>query len=126
MMKLMRSFTSKGPGPTPQKVVVVGSHRFRELVLQAVLKTNNHELIFVESMRHAYSQIKRVAPSIVVMCLEVDDQDAYLALSMLKFDRSTSHIPVVTCVTPDTAEPDAETQAWSRETPADFSVVTLH
>jgi PleD family two-component response regulator len=126
MVNLMRSLRSKELGRAPEKVVVVGSHRFRELVLQSILKTNNHELVFVESMRHAYSHIRRLAPSLVVMCLEVDDQDAYLALSMLKFDRWTSDIPVVTCVTPETAEPDAETQAWCPDTATDSSVVTLH
>jgi hypothetical protein len=50
----------------------------------------------VESTARAYSHIKRVVPTLVVMCVDVDDPDGCQVLSMLKLDSATAAIPIVT------------------------------
>jgi PleD family two-component response regulator len=45
----------------------------------------------------SYSQIKRVTPELVIVCLSFDDVEAFQLMSMLKLDRDTSTIPVVMC-----------------------------
>jgi hypothetical protein len=67
-------------------------------VLETVLSASNHDIVLVESFAHAYSNIKRVAPDLIVLCLSSDDPDGCLVLSMLALDRQTSQIPVVTYV----------------------------
>jgi CheY-like chemotaxis protein len=59
--------------------------------------TVRYDVVFVESTAHAYSQVKRLAPDLVVVCLEIDDLDGCQVLSMLMLDSRTREIPVMTC-----------------------------
>ena len=101
-----------------QKVVIVnGSNEILEL-LETVLDAGNYDVVFVESTEHAYSQIKRVQPNLVILCVRIEDADAFQVLSMLKLDDDTRDIPVLTYTTEfegqeteedttdDTAEPE--------------------
>ncbi|HMD36970.1 MAG TPA: hypothetical protein VKH42_18475 [Vicinamibacterales bacterium] len=82
-----------------QKVVIVnGSAAVLELV-ETVLEAGHYDVVFVESSEHAYSQIKRVLPNLVILCVRVDDHEALQVLSMLKLDDETRGIPVMTCAT---------------------------
>jgi CheY-like chemotaxis protein len=89
---------------TAQKVVIVnGSSQILEL-LETVLDAGRYDVVFVESSQHAYSQIKRVQPNLVILCVQVEDPAGFQVLSMLKLDPDTREIPILTYTT----EPDAD------------------
>src|SRR2546421_3628501 len=82
--------------PAAQKVVIVnGSAGILELV-ETVLDAGHYDVVFVESSEHAYSQIKRVQPHLVILCVRIDDGEGFQVLSMLKLDDETREIPVLT------------------------------
>jgi CheY-like chemotaxis protein len=66
-------------------------------LLDAVLDAGRYDVVFVESTGHAYSQIKRLKPSLVVLCTDFERLDGFHVLSMLKLDEETRYIPVMTC-----------------------------
>ena len=97
---------------TAQRVVIVnGSPEMLEM-LETVLDAGHYDVVFVESSQHAYSQIKRVQPNLVILCVRTDDADGFQVLTMLKLDEETRGIPVVTYTMEDggdeSDEPDAE------------------
>src|SRR5438094_5633105 len=108
---------SRTEAPLTQKVVIVnGSSEILEL-LETVLDAGHYDVVFVESSAHAYSQIKRVQPNLVILCVRIEEADGFQVLSMLKLDRETRDIPILTYTTEydganaeeDVAEPsDAE------------------
>jgi CheY-like chemotaxis protein len=82
-----------------QKVVIVnGSPDVLEL-LETVLEAGRYDIVFVESNAHAYSQIKRVQPNLVILCVRIEDMDGFQVLSMLKIDEETRDIPILTYTT---------------------------
>jgi len=82
-----------------QKVVIVnGSADVMDLV-GSVLDAGHYDVIFVESSEHAYSQVKRVQPNLVILCVRIEDVNAFQVLSMLKLDEETRQIPVLTYTT---------------------------
>jgi len=100
--------------PGTQKVVIVnGSAEMLEL-LETVLDAGNYDVVFVESNEHAYSQIKRVQPNLVILCLRIDDVVGFQVLSMLKLDDETRGIPVLTYTTEyDGEEPEEDAEESS-------------
>ena len=81
---------------TAQKVVIInGSADVLEL-LETMLDAGHYDVIFVESAAHAYSQIKRVQPDLVILCVRMDDVDGLRVLSMLKLDEETRTVPILT------------------------------
>lgn len=84
---------------TTQKVVIVNGSAAVMDLLETVLEAGNYDMVFVESSAHAYSQIKRVQPDLVVLCVRIEDLDGFQVLSMLKLDAETSSIPVLTYTT---------------------------
>ena len=98
----------------PQKVVVVnGTSEILEL-FEAVLEAGRYDMVFVESSAHAYTRIKGVQPNLVILCMRLDDADAFNLLSMLKLDDETRRIPIVTYA--------QEFDAQSEEQPDDDDV----
>jgi PleD family two-component response regulator len=90
-----------------QKVVIVnGSPKILE-TLETVLEAGRYDIVFVESSAHAYSQIKRVQPNLVILCVHIDDLETFQVLSMLKLDDDTRQIPILTYTT-DVCGPQAE------------------
>ena len=57
--------------------------------------------MLVESNERAYSQIKRVQPDLVILCIRLDDLNGFQVLSMLKLDEATRDIPVLTYTATD-------------------------
>jgi PleD family two-component response regulator len=101
-----------------QRVVIVnGSPEMLEM-LETVLDAGHYDVVFVESSQHAYSQIKRVQPNLVVLCVRTDDADGFQVLTMLKLDQETRDIPVVTYTT----ESDGEESGESDSDPSDDEV----
>jgi PleD family two-component response regulator len=82
-----------------QKVVIVnGSTQILE-VLETVLDAGHYDVVFVESSARAYSQIRRVQPNLVILCVRIEDPNGFQLLSMLKLDHQTRAIPVLTYTT---------------------------
>ena len=61
-----------------------------------MLDAGRYDIVFVESSAHAYSQIKRVQPNLVILCVRIDEMDTFQVLSMLKLDDETRNIPILT------------------------------
>ena len=93
-----------------QRVLIVNGTGDVLDVLEPVLEAGNYDVVFVESGAHAYSQIKRVQPDLVILCLEMDDAEALAVLSMLKLDEETRDIPVVTYTTAGEEEQEDDEQ----------------
>ncbi len=82
-----------------QKVVVVNGNTEVLGMLETVLEAGHYDMVFVESSDHAYSQIKKVVPDLVILCTRIDALEGLQLLTMLKMDGDTRGIPVVTCAT---------------------------
>ena len=92
-----------------QKVVIVNGNSEMLDLIESVLDGGQYAVVFVESSQHAYSQIKRVQPNLVILCVRIDDGDGFQVLSMLKLDDETREIPVLTYTAEyDGQEPDDE------------------
>jgi len=94
-------------GATQRVLIVNGSSDVLE-VLEPVLEAGSYDVVFVESSNHAYSQVKRVQPDLVVLCVELDNVEALTVLSMLKLDAETRDIPVITYTSADATEQEQE------------------
>jgi PleD family two-component response regulator len=93
---------------TAQKVVIVnGGNEVPEL-LDTVLDAGSYDVVFVEAIAHAYSQIKLVQPQLVILCVHMDDVEGFRVLSMLKLDAETRGIPVMTYTIENGDEPEDE------------------
>ena len=81
-------------------VVLVSGRAPQAQSLDALLvATSDYDIIFVESIAHSYSCIKRVVPDLIIISSEVDDVATCQLLSMLMADHRSSGIPVLTCPT---------------------------
>src|SRR5438128_8153187 len=79
-----------------QKVVIVNGNSGILDALDTALDAGHYDVVFVESSEHAYSQVKRVQPNLVILCVRIDDGEGFQVLSMLKLDDETRGIPVLT------------------------------
>lgn len=87
------------PAKNLKKVVIVnGTSEVLEL-LESVLEPGHYDVVFLEQNAHAYSQIRRVRPNLVILCVRIEDLEGFQVLSMLKLDEETSEIPVLTYTT---------------------------
>lgn len=93
-----------------QKVLIVNGDSDVLEVLEPVLEAGNYDIVFVEASTHAYSQIKRVQPDLVILCLRIDDADGFQVLSMLKLDPDTRNIPLVTYTAPSESDDTEPTE----------------
>jgi len=93
-----------------QNVVIVNGNAAVLDMVETALDAGHYDVVFVENSRHAYSQIKRVLPNLVILCLHVDDIDGFQVLSMLKLDEDTRSIPVLTYTT-QAEQPSDEEEA---------------
>jgi PleD family two-component response regulator len=82
-----------------QRVVIVNGSADMTHLLEHVLDAGRYDVVFVESNAHAYSQIKRVKPNLVILCVRIEDVEGFQVLSMLKLDDDTRAIPVLTYTT---------------------------
>ena len=114
-------FRSPDAAPLAQKVVIVNGNAETLNLLETVLDAGHYDVVFVEPSAHAYSQIKRVQPNLVILCIRIDNPDGFQVLSMLKLDAATRDIPVLTYTTEyEGDEPDEEVV----EEPADNEIFT--
>ena len=82
-----------------QKVVIVNGGTGTLELFETMFEAGRYEIVFVESNAHAYSQIKRVHPNLVILCVRIEDVEGFQVLSMLKLDEETREIPVLTYTT---------------------------
>jgi PleD family two-component response regulator len=82
-----------------QKVVVINGNTEVLGMLETVLDAGRYDMVFVESSDHAYSQIKKVQPNLVILCTRIDELDGFQLLTMLKLDADTRDIPILTYTT---------------------------
>ena len=82
-----------------QKVVVVNGNTEVLGMLETVLDAGRYDMVFVESGEHAYSQVKKVLPNLVILCTRIEHLDGFQLLTMLKLDPETRDIPVLTYTT---------------------------
>ncbi|MBI3492618.1 MAG: hypothetical protein HY047_12695 [Acidobacteria bacterium] len=87
------------PTITVQKVAVVNGNRDVLQWLEPLLDGGRCAIMFVESTRRAYSDVRRLQPNLIILCLDMDDIAGFHVLSMLKLDSQTREIPVVTFTT---------------------------
>jgi CheY-like chemotaxis protein len=80
-----------------QTIVVVGAPELRP-PLADVVGAGAYQVVFVEAIEGAHSQIAQAMPDRVILCCDLDDASGFQLLSMLKADRRTRHIPALTCV----------------------------
>jgi PleD family two-component response regulator len=101
----LRSIDGPSAARGAQKVVIVnGSSEILDL-FETVLDAGHYDVVFVESSDRAYSQIKRVQPDLVILCIRIDQAESVQVLSMLKLDAATRDIPILTYTTE--GEPEA-------------------
>jgi hypothetical protein len=107
-------------------VVLVSGCALHGQSLDALLvATSDYDVIFVESIARSYSCVKKVVPDLVIISAEVDDVATCQLLSMLRADRRSSGIPVLTYPTfreqhdvgDDLADLDQETSTQSLAAP---------
>lgn len=111
--------------PLRTVVLVSGRAPQAQSLYTLLVATSDYDVIFVESIAHSYSCIKRVVPDLVIISSEVDDVATCQLLSMLRVDRRSSGIPVLACPTfreqddpdDDFAEPDQDTSTRSLALP---------
>jgi response regulator RpfG family c-di-GMP phosphodiesterase len=89
---------------TIRTVMIVGTEP-DERILETATDAGGYDVILVEPTATAYSRIKRLSPSAVVLTMTMDDLEACQLMSMLKLDRDTSNIPVFTCLLKPIADP---------------------
>ena len=82
------------------RTVAVVARNPRVDLLDAVLDAGDYDVVFMESVDRAYSQIRQSAPHVIIVCLDVDDAAGFQILSMLRLDSTTSEIPIITYVAP--------------------------
>jgi twitching motility two-component system response regulator PilH len=94
-----------------QKVVVVNGNREMLQRLEFLLDAGHYDIVFAANLDHAYSEIKKTRPDLVILCLALEDPIGFQVLSMLKLDADTAGIPLLTCTTGDQfASPDADSE----------------
>ena len=111
-----------------QRVVIVNGNSEMLELLDPVLDAGHYDVVLVASSAHAYSQIKRLQPNLVILNVHLGEMSAFHVLSMLKLDEETRRIPVLTCTTdlvdPETGNVDAG--EFLDEEPAFARHSTLH
>jgi PleD family two-component response regulator len=100
-----------------QKVLIVNGEPESLAFLEAIVDAGNYDVVFVEAVAHAYSQVKRVKPDLVILCVNIDDTSSLQVLSMLRLDEETRGIPVLTYATDDETQDEETEEAEGAVTP---------
>ena len=129
MLTRTSALTAPWARRTTQKVVVVNGNDQLLKRLEFLLDAGHYDIVFAANLDHAYSEIKKTRPDLVILCLALGDPVGFQVLSMLKIDADTARIPLLTCTTDDKfARPDAgsEDDEPESELPASPLAVRLN
>jgi len=109
-------------------VVLVGGRAPQAQSVDALLvATSGYDVVFVESIAHSFSCIKRVGPDLVIISSEVDDVATCQLLSMLRLDRPSSGIPVLTYPTfREQHDPDSDFAELDQDTLTQFLAAPMN
>ena len=97
-------------------IIVVG--RPGQQLPESAFESLDYDIVVLEPLTRAYTQIKRVIPAMIIMCLSLDDHESYQLLSMLKLDRETASIPIrihAALEQQEEPDPDAEHRQEAEE-----------
>jgi CheY-like chemotaxis protein len=109
MLTRTSALTAPWARRTTQKVVVVNGNQDLLKRLEFLLDAGHYDIVFAANLDHAYSEIKKTRPDLVILCLALEDPVGFQVLSMLKLDADTAGIPLLTCTADDQfARADAE------------------
>jgi PleD family two-component response regulator len=96
MLTSANRLASPGARRATQKVVVVNGSRETLALVESVLDAGQYDVVFAADLAHAYSEIKKNRPDLVILCLNLDDLVGFQVLSMLNLDDDTRRIPLLT------------------------------
>ena len=82
-----------------QKVVVVDGNARSARDARSVLDAGRYDMVFVESSDHAYSQIKKVLPNLVIVCARIEQLEVVPVAHDAEARLETRDIPVLTYTT---------------------------
>ena len=102
-------------------VIVVGQPG--QQVPESAFDTLEYDVVVLEPVTHAYAQVRRVKPALIVLCVSLDDLDCFQLLTMLRLDRETASIPIRMFVASE-AEPAAE-EVTNADVSESFATVPL-
>jgi CheY-like chemotaxis protein len=95
-------------GEGAQTVVIVNGTPEVLASIESAVEAGRYGVVFIESIEHAYTQIKRVQPNLVILCVRLHEMNGFHVLSMLKLDEATRSIPVVTYAAEEHQEAELE------------------
>ena len=78
------------------KVAIVNGNPEALRLIEDALGHHRYDVVFIESVAHAYSHIKRLQPHLIIVCVRLDQPEGFQVLSMLALDKDTQRIPVLT------------------------------
>lgn len=87
-----------------QRTVAVVSRRLEQHALEIAVRAVPHDIVFVESVEHAYSRIKQALPDRVIVFMTHDELDSCRLFTLLALDCDTARIPAVMHVVTAPAE----------------------
>jgi CheY-like chemotaxis protein len=73
-------------------IIVVGQPG--QQVPESAFDGLDYDVVVLEPVTHAYTQVRRVKPALIVMGLSLDDLDGFQLLTMLRLDQETASIPI--------------------------------
>jgi hypothetical protein len=92
-----------------RKIAIVNGSRHAVELFETAPEFDRYTLLSLNSRTGAYGDIKRLRPSLVVLCARPEDEDdACRLLTILKLDQDTRDIPVLTVRTDDADEDTGE------------------
>jgi len=104
-------------GENAQTVVIVNGTPEVLASIENAVEAGRYGVVFIESIEHAYTQIKRVQPNLVILCVRLHEMNGFHVLSMLKLDEATRGIPVVTYAAEEHVEQEPQEDPEPAEVP---------
>ena len=86
------------PFPVRELAVVIGGRAGVLASVEPLLDGRAYDIEFVDLDDEPYGTVLAMRPSLVIVSLGIDDEEAFALLSMLRLDPRTAGIPVLTHV----------------------------
>jgi PleD family two-component response regulator len=99
----------------PQTIAVVDGNATVVSSIDTAMGAACHTVLLLDTRAHAYTDIRRLQPSLVVVCIHLDNPRSIQLLTMLKMDHETGSIPVTTIVVDSDDDVDAAEDADDAE-----------
>ena len=97
------------------KVVVINGDAEVLELLEAVLEPGHYDLAFVGSIDRPYSEIRKIKPGLIILCLSIEDVEDFQIMTMLKLDPETRGIPLVTYMIDSERQNNKESTGFDEE-----------